>query len=103
MLVPANPYLNQGENNFVIQFKIIILKFINNFFFFLEIPVWLSVYSQAAQTLDHKLRWEMFRLPELDCFNAMLTRLYKQELEEIVMRYEVYRFVALIIKFIEVI
>ncbi|XP_015364522.1 PREDICTED: scaffold protein salvador isoform X1 [Diuraphis noxia] len=67
MLVPANPYLNQ------------------------EIPVWLSVYSHAAQTLDHKLRWEMFRLPELDCFNAMLTRLYKQELEEIVMRYEVYR------------
>jgi len=33
----------------------------------------------------------MFRLPELDCFNAMLTRLYKQELEEIVMRYEAYR------------
>lgn len=37
----------------------------------------------------------MFRLPELDCFNAMLTRLYKQELEEIVMRYEVYRFIVL--------
>jgi scaffold protein salvador len=37
----------------------------------------------------------MFRLPELDCFNAMLTRLYKQELEEIVMRYEVYRFVTI--------
>lgn len=34
----------------------------------------------------------MFRLPELDCFNAMLTRLYKQELEEVVMRFEVYRF-----------
>lgn len=38
----------------------------------------------------------MFRLPELDCFNAMLTRLYKQELEEIVMRYEVYRFVNIL-------
>lgn len=37
----------------------------------------------------------MFRLPELDCFNVMLTRLYKQELEEIVMRYEAYRSVAL--------
>lgn len=68
------------------------------YFFFLyihiEIPMWLSVYSQAAQTLDHKLRWEMFRLPELDCYNAMLTRIYKQELEEIVMRYEFYRFVV---------
>lgn len=55
--------------------------------------MWLSVYSQAAQTLDYKLKWEMFRLLELDCYNAMLTRLYKQELEEIVMRYELYRFV----------
>lgn len=67
VLVPANPYLNE------------------------EIPEWLAVYSRASQELDHKLRWEMFRLPELDCFNAMLTRLYKQELEEIVMRYEAYR------------
>lgn len=67
VLVPANPYLNE------------------------VIPHWLTVYSRASQDLDHKLRWEMFRLPELDCFNAMLTRLYKQELEEIVMRYEAYR------------
>ncbi|KAJ9585740.1 hypothetical protein L9F63_002530, partial [Diploptera punctata] len=66
VLVPANPYLNE------------------------VIPHWLTVYSKASQDLDHKLRWEMFRLPELDCFNAMLTRLYKQELEEIVMRYEAY-------------
>lgn len=33
----------------------------------------------------------MFKLAELECFQAMLTRLYKQELEEVVMRYEVYR------------
>lgn len=66
-LVPANPYLNQ------------------------EIPHWLAVYSRASQELDYKLRWELFRLPELDCFNAMLTRLYKHQLEEIVMRYEAYR------------
>nr|CAD7412808.1 unnamed protein product [Timema poppensis] len=55
VLVPANPYLNE------------------------EIPLWLTVYSRASQELDHKLRWELFRLPELDCFNAMLTRLYKQD------------------------
>ncbi|KAG8036864.1 hypothetical protein G9C98_004186 [Cotesia typhae] len=67
VLVPANPYLNE------------------------EIPHWLYVYSRASITLDRKLRWELFRLPELDCFNAMLTRLYKQELEEVVMRYEEYR------------
>lgn len=69
VLVPANPYLNE------------------------EIPGWLKVYSKASIALDRKLRWELFRLPELDCFNAMLTRLYKQELEEIVMRYEEYRYV----------
>ncbi|XP_043503559.1 scaffold protein salvador-like [Polistes fuscatus] len=67
VLVPANPYLNE------------------------EIPHWLYVYSRASIALDRKLRWELFRLPELDCFNAMLTRLYKQELEEVVMRYEEYR------------
>lgn len=68
VLVPANPYLNE------------------------EIPHWLYVYSRASIALDRKLRWELFRLPELDCFNAMLTRLYKQELEEVVMRYEEYRY-----------
>ncbi|KAK6636620.1 hypothetical protein RUM43_010282 [Polyplax serrata] len=67
VLVPANPYLSQ------------------------EIPHWLVVFSRASSDTDHKLRWEMFRLPELDCFNAMLTRLYRKELEEIVMRYETYR------------
>lgn len=81
----------------MVELLVILLCFKQFACFVLEIPVWLSVYSQAAQNLDHKLRWEMFRLPELDCFNAMLTRIYKQELEEIVMRYEVYRFVAQLI------
>ena len=85
VLVPANPYLNE------------------------EIPQWLAVYFKgrcnsaqakdelstslfaASVDVDHMLRWDMFRLNELDCFNAMLTRLYKQEVENIVMRYETYR------------
>lgn len=67
VLVPANPYLSQ------------------------EIPQWLDFYSQGPPESDHKLRWELFRLPELECYNAMLTRLYRKELEEIVMRYETYR------------
>lgn len=56
-----------------------------------EIPHWLLVYSRADQELDHKLHWNMFRLTELDCFSAMLTRLYKQELHLIVLKYEQYR------------
>lgn len=67
VLVPANPYLTE------------------------EIPHWLYVYSKAPPELDHKLKWELFRLPELDCFQAMLNRLYRQELESIVMGYEAYR------------
>lgn len=70
-LVPANPYLHQ------------------------EIPHWLIFYSKAPKESDNKLKWELFRLPELDCFQAMLTRLYKQELEEVVMGYEAYRLALL--------
>lgn len=60
-------------------------------FFFLISGVIRVPFFPANPELDHKLRWDMFRLSELDCFNAMLTRLYKQELKEIVMRYEAYR------------
>ncbi|XP_022904504.1 protein salvador homolog 1 [Onthophagus taurus] len=72
VLVPANPYLNE------------------------EIPDWLIVYFKASIDHDHKLNWDLFRLNELDCFNAMLTRLYKQELQNIVMRYESYRAALLV-------
>jgi len=64
VLVPANPYLHE------------------------EIPIWLRVYFKASPSLDHKLKWELFRLPELDCFDTMLNRLFRDELEELVMRYE---------------
>jgi len=56
-----------------------------------DIPEWLQVYSQAPSQLDSKLRWELFRLPELDCFDAMLKRLFRHELERVVMSYEVLR------------
>ncbi|KAG8196780.1 hypothetical protein JTE90_014512 [Oedothorax gibbosus] len=71
VIVPANPYLTE------------------------EIPHWLYVYSKAPIELDHKLKWELFKLPELDCFQAMLNRLYRQELEGIVMAYEAYRLALL--------
>jgi hypothetical protein len=55
------------------------------------------VYSQAPTELDSKLRWELFRLPELDCFDAMLKRLFRHELERVVMSYEVLRLVAAVL------
>lgn len=65
--VPANPYLTE------------------------EIPRWLLIYSRASLEFDGQLKWELFRLPELECFQAMLNRLYRQELEELVLSYEAYR------------
>jgi len=67
MLVPANPYLHE------------------------EIPIWLRVYFKASPSLDHHLKWDLFTLNELNGFEAMLNRLLRDELEELVMRYEALR------------
>jgi len=37
------------------------------------------------------VQWELFRLPDLESYDAMLARIFKQELERIVSRYECYR------------
>jgi len=37
------------------------------------------------------LQWELFCLPDLESYDAMLARIFKQELERIVSRYESYR------------
>lgn len=66
-LVPANPYLNA------------------------EIPEWLRVYSKAPPEHDHKLKWDLFQLNQMETFDAMLIRLYKEEIEKVVMKYEGYR------------
>jgi len=68
VLVPANPYLHEA------------------------IPSWLKVYFKASAYLDHKLKWDLFRLPELECFDTMLNKLFRDELIELVKRYEGVRF-----------
>ncbi|XP_031567934.1 uncharacterized protein LOC116302713 [Actinia tenebrosa] len=55
-----------------------------------EIPQWLMTYAQASPEYDCFLKWELFRYSELDCWQTMLKRLYKKEVEQIVMRYEEY-------------
>ena len=47
---------------------------------------------QASSYLDHKLKWDLFRLPELECFDTMLNKLFRDELIELVKRYEGVRF-----------
>ena len=43
-------------------------------------------YLQASAYLDHKLKWDLFRLPELECFDTMLNKLFRDELIELVKR-----------------
>ncbi|XP_071788210.1 protein salvador homolog 1-like [Asterias amurensis] len=62
-----------------------------NPYLYTEIPKWLDVYYKASPEHDHKLKWDLFRLQELDAFQAMLSRLYKKDLEDVVMDYEAYR------------
>ncbi|CAG2112839.1 unnamed protein product [Medioppia subpectinata] len=63
-IVPANPYLTE------------------------EIPQWLYIYANAPPEHDHKLKWELFRVSELDCFQAMLNRLHRKDMEDLVMSFE---------------
>ena len=49
------------------------------------------MFYKASPEHDHKLKWELFRHQELDAFQSMLTRLYKSDVENVVMDYEAYR------------
>ena len=56
-----------------------------------EMPRWLRVYLVANPAHDGRLKWHLFRLAELEMFDAMICRSEKQETERIVMTYEIYR------------
>ena len=94
VLVPANPYLHEGIIKFdVLDQEIIYIllcfrsnSILNTYFCYSEIPIWLRVYFKANPCLDNRLKFDMFSLPELECFEAMLNRLLRDELEELVMR-----------------
>lgn len=74
--------------------------------------MFLQIYARAPSHLDSELKvnirslsshqkklihvfslsqWELFQLPQLHCFQAMLNRLYREELEQLVMGYEAFR------------
>ena len=66
-IVPANPVLKKA------------------------IPPFLRVYSQAASSNDILLHWHLFSDLELESFEAMMTKLYKDENYSRVQSYENYR------------
>ena len=66
-IVPANPLLN------------------------VNIPNWLYVYSKASNNHDSLIKWDLFERDELEVNDALLQRLYINECQKLVMRYEKYR------------
>ncbi|XP_058454632.1 protein salvador homolog 1 [Malaya genurostris] len=66
-LVPANPYLLEA------------------------VPEWLEFYAKSSPENDHKLKWDMFQLQQLEGIAGMLTKLFRQECHLIVVKYETLR------------
>ncbi|KAK0404049.1 hypothetical protein QR680_017257 [Steinernema hermaphroditum] len=53
-----------------------------------DIPEWLRMYSHAPSDSDHLLNWKLFKLTNLEQYEGMLMKLYKQDVIDIVIRYE---------------
>ena len=66
-LVPANPLLN------------------------VEVPKWLKIYTTSSPEKDHIIKWHMFQADQLIYVNELITKLFKEELHNIVSKYEAMR------------
>lgn len=51
----------------------------------------------AHSSADHKLKWDMFKLSDLECFDSMMFRMFKQEMEALITRHETYRYVIFLL------
>ncbi|VDK60435.1 unnamed protein product [Anisakis simplex] len=56
-----------------------------------DIPKWLHLYSRAPMELDYLLEWPMFRLEQLQKYDRQFMKLYKQEVIDVVIKYERFR------------
>uniref|UniRef100_A0A1I8A258 WW domain-containing protein n=1 Tax=Steinernema glaseri TaxID=37863 RepID=A0A1I8A258_9BILA len=53
-----------------------------------DVPEWLRMYCRAPSDSDHLLNWKLFKLANLDQYEKMVRKLYKQDVIDIVIRYE---------------
>lgn len=92
-LVPANPYLLEEIPRWLLIYvngKLRIWKLMEFFLLFLfRLTLYTCVTADPAT--DHKLKWDMFKLSELECFDSMMFRMFKQEMEALITRHESYR------------
>lgn len=63
-LVPPNPLLN------------------------VEVPKWLKIYTKSSSEKDHIIKWDMFQVHQLAYINEMIAKLFKEEIQMIVLKYE---------------
>jgi scaffold protein salvador len=63
-LVPANPLLS------------------------VEVPKWLKIYTRTTNEKDHIIKWNMFQVHQLVYINEMITKLFKEEIHNVVLKYE---------------
>ncbi|CAG0920622.1 unnamed protein product [Notodromas monacha] len=56
------------------------------------VPYWLRVYLKASPEHDHKLRWDFFRISELETFEAMMQRIMMEEMDAVIRNYAMYRY-----------
>lgn len=52
----------------------------------------------ADSSADHKLKWDMFKLSDLECYDSMMFRMFKLEMEALITRHETYRYLIRINK-----
>uniref|UniRef100_A0A914Q5H1 Uncharacterized protein n=1 Tax=Panagrolaimus davidi TaxID=227884 RepID=A0A914Q5H1_9BILA len=53
-----------------------------------EIPIWLQMYSEADSESDGLLNFNLFKLQQLEIFDEMLLKLFKQDAINTVIKYE---------------
>uniref|UniRef100_A0A8R1I4K9 Protein salvador homolog 1 n=1 Tax=Caenorhabditis japonica TaxID=281687 RepID=A0A8R1I4K9_CAEJA len=53
-----------------------------------ELPPWLLMYAQSDSSLDHLLEWDLFNYEQLTEYEHLMMKLYKQEVFDIVKKYE---------------
>ena len=53
-----------------------------------NVPKWLKIYTKSSSEKDHIIKWNMFQVNQLMTINEMITKLFKEELHNIVLKYE---------------
>lgn len=54
-----------------------------------EVPKWLRIYTRSSKEKDHIIKWNtMFQVHQLVYINEMITKLFKEEIHNIVLKYE---------------